>query len=357
MLDINPRGKKTILTIDGGGMRGMITISMLAELERQTGKRCNELFDMVAGTSTGAIIAAGIAVGYSAEEILNLVYRERLPGAFPKNNLLLYIRYIFNGLRYFYDLKPFYDALGTLVVDKKVGDLQKPILFVTTQDVRTSNTIYVVSKGPGSAFAADWPVSGAIGASGAAPVFFPPVAGNLIDGGVGVNGNPCLAAAIEAMEYIGAAEGFTPGNVMLFSLGTGYTPNTVEDGKADRFWLGNWIPYIIGEALDEAGLQQTYATRAIYGDKIDFRRYNPLLTRENVENALGISTTGRPDPNTLGLDSRETPQIALMEDIGRAYGQKIDWVKSSVLPWDTVGGHPKPNLARQQIDWTKTFYR
>jgi hypothetical protein len=357
MNDINPTGKKTILTIDGGGMRGMITIAMLAELEAQTGKPCAELFDMVAGTSTGAIIAAGIAVGYSASEILELVYRDRLPGAFPKNSLLVYIRYLFNGLKYLYDFKPFYDALGTLVIGRKIGDLQKPILLITAQDVRTSSTIYIVSKGRGANLVADWPLSGAVGASGAAPIFFPPVADNLIDGGVGVNGNPCLAAAVEAMEYIGADEGFIPGNVMLFSLGTGYTPNKYADGKAANFWLANWITYVIGESLDEAGLQQTASTRAIYGDKIDFRRYNVLLTRESVENELGIPTAGRPDPITLGLDSRLPAQIALMEEIGRAYGKRIDWTKPGVMPWDTPGGHSKPDLDRQPIDWSKTYFR
>ena len=72
-LDFNPNGKKVILSIDGGGMRGMISIAMLAELERLTGKTCQQLFDMVAGTSTGAIIAAGIAIGMTAQQLLEVV--------------------------------------------------------------------------------------------------------------------------------------------------------------------------------------------------------------------------------------------------------------------------------------------
>lgn len=356
-IDINPNHKKMILTIDGGGMRGTITVAMLAELERQTGKPCYELFDMVGGTSTGAIIAAGIAVGYSAQQLLETVYLDRLPKAFPRNDFWVYVRYLLNGLRYVYDFKPFYEALGTLVAGRKICELQKPIIFLTTQDVRTSSTIYVVSKGPGSAFTADWPLSGAVGASGSAPIFFPPVAGDLIDGGVGTNGNPCFAAAVEAMEYIGASEGFTPNNVIMMSLGTGYTPNRIAEGKAAKFWLADWVSYIIGEMIDEAGLQQATITRAVYGDKIDFRRYNPLLTRENVEQNLGISTVGRPDPNALGLDSRDMTQIRLMQDIGAAYGQKIDWAQPHVMPWQTIGGHPKPDLDKLQVDWSKTYYR
>ncbi len=357
MIDINPDGKKIILSIDGGGMRGMITIAMLAELEAMTGKPCHKLFDMVGGTSTGSIIAAGIAIGMTAEEILQQVYRDRLPKAFPPNNIFLWLRYVFGGLRYLYDLQPFIDSVAPLVEGKKIRDLDKPIFFATTVDVRTSSTIYIVSKGPGAALTADWPISGAVAASGAAPIYFPPVAGDLIDGGVGQYGNPCLGATIEAMEYLGAAEGFTDNNVIVMSLGTGYTPNRIAQGRAAGFNLIDWIQYVIGEQIDEAGLSQAYATRAIYGGRIDFRRYNPLLTRENVEKALGIDTTGRPDPNMLGLDSHEPEKVRLMEDIGRAYGRLIDWTQPNINPWNTTGGHPKPNLDKFPVDWSVTPYK
>src|SRR5262245_46631219 len=76
--------KKVILSVDGGGMRGAISIAMLAELETQTGRTCQELFDMVAGTSTGAIIAVGLAVGMTANDILDEVYRQGLPKAFQQ---------------------------------------------------------------------------------------------------------------------------------------------------------------------------------------------------------------------------------------------------------------------------------
>lgn len=354
-LDFNPNGKKVILSIDGGGMRGTISIAMLAELERMTGKTCQQLFDMVAGTSTGAIIAAGIAIGMTAQQLLEVVYRDKLPKAFPKQDLSFWLRYITGGLKYLYPLETFREALAPLAQGQKIRDITHPIILLTTKDVRTSNTYYITNAGPGAATFADWPLSGAVAASGAAPIFFPPVAGNLVDGGVGVYGNPCLAAAIEAMEYIGAERGFTPGNVIEISLGTGYPTNERADGEADRYWLLDWIKYIIIAGMDEAQIQQAFNVRAIYRDQMDFRRYNPLLTRENLETNLGILTEGRPNPSELGLDSFAPEQIALMEDIGRVYAHHIDWTKENQMPWDTVGGHGKPRAL--PVNWAATNYR
>jgi patatin-like phospholipase/acyl hydrolase len=57
---------KTVLSIDGGGVRGIIPLACLVRLERLHGAPCREQFDLIAGTSTGAVIAAGLALGVSA---------------------------------------------------------------------------------------------------------------------------------------------------------------------------------------------------------------------------------------------------------------------------------------------------
>lgn len=355
MLNFNPEGKKVILSVDGGGMRGAISIAMLAELEQMTGKTCQQMFDMVGGTSTGAIIAAGLGIGMSATELLETVYKDRLPKAFAPDNLWLWLRYLIGGLRHIYPIEPFIEAVQPLAQGVKVGDINHPIVFMTTKDVRVGDTYFIVSKGPGRAAVADWPLSGAVAASGAAPIYFPPVAGNLIDGGVGVNSNPCLAVAIEALEYIGVEADFINDNVILISLGTGYVPNLHGEGAANRFWLKDWISYLIVKGLDDSALQQVYSTQAIYGNRIDFRRYNPELTRENLTDALEISTSL--DPTKLSLDSHAPQEVALMEQIGREYARRIDWTLPGKMPWDTVGGHRKPNIKRAKVDWETTPFR
>ncbi len=348
MISFNLDNKKTILSIDGGGMRGMIPLKMLVYLEGQTGQPAYELFDMVAGTSTGAIIAAGLGLGMSAREILTLAYREKLPQAFGNRGFGFWIRYFFTGLRHLYPIEPFVEALGPFARNATVGDIQQPIILMTTKDVRTSNTYFVVNKGPGSSLVKDWSLMGAVAASAAAPVYFPPVLGYFIDGGVGTHGNPCLAAAIEAFEYLG----FQPDNTLHISLGTGYIPNSHPKG-ASGFWLKDWIEYVIGEQIDDAALQQVYTTRKLY-DASDFRRYNPDLSHDNVRDVLGVDTRGI-DTTKLNLDTTDDKALDVMEAIGMAYAEKIDWTQADAMPWDTVGGHVEPTF--EPVVWKGTIFQ
>lgn len=356
MLNFNPDGKKVIASIDGGGMRGVIVLGMLAELEAMTGKPAYDLFDMIAGTSTGAIIAAALAVGMTAQETLDKIYKERLPKAFPPRDLFFWLRYLFGGLRHLYPVEPFIETTLPFVQGRKVGDIEKPILLFTTKDMRTGTTLYVVNKGPGRALFADWPLSGAVGSSSAAPIFFPPVAGNLVDGGVGVYGNPSLAAAVEAMEYIGAEHGFVDGRVMLLSFGTGHIPNIVKESGASSFSIFQWINYLLVEGVVDSAMQQVFVTGAIYKDRLDYRRYNPLLTPVSVMEKLQVEIPKGLDPSVLGLDSTAPAEIDLMERIGRAYARAIDWTKPGQMPWDTAGGHTKPRVERFPVDWSGTGF-
>ncbi len=344
----NPDGKTTILSIDGGGMRGIIALAMLIYLEEMTDKPAYDLFDMVGGTSTGAIIGAGLGLGMTARQIMDDVYKNRLRKAFGPSSPIFLIQYILSGLRYFYRLEPFLDAMGPLAMDKTIGDIKKPIILFTTKGIRSSNTYYITNQGPGAAKFADWPLPGAVAASGAAPIFFPPILGNLIDGGVGAFGNPCLATSIEAVEYIGMKEE----DILHISLGTGFVSNEKEDGAGAKFWLKQWLEYIFLENIDDAALQQVYVNRIIY-KQMDFRRYNPSLKQADVHDVLGVDSKGL-NPENLTLDSRKMEELDLMEAIGYAYAQKIDWSAPRVLPWDTIGGHKQPGYTA--TEWKNTIY-
>lgn len=339
----NPYQKDLILSIDGGGMRGIIALAMLCWLEEQTGKPAYDLFKLVGGSSTGALICAGLGLGMSAQEMMRDVYQDLLPRAFRKAKRLRWLRFFFSGMRYMYSYKPFIKALAPYSQGKRMADIASPAILLTTKDLRTSNTYYIINQGPGAAMFADWTLAGAVAASMAAPLFFPPVQGNLVDGGVGSYGNPCLAVAVEAVEYLGMrAE-----NTIHLSLGNGYVSNETAEGAGAGFWLKSWIEYLIYEGLDDAALQQAFMTRAIYS-QMDFRRYNPLLSRQNVEHNLELDC-GDVDPAALTLDSSARPEIELLERIGRAYAAKIDWMKERAMPWNSIGGRAAPGFA--DTDW------
>jgi patatin-like phospholipase/acyl hydrolase len=70
-----------ILSLDGGGLRGTFSAKFLAEIERELGVRVADHFDLIAGTSTGSIIALGLALGLRAEDMLDF-YVERGPDIF-----------------------------------------------------------------------------------------------------------------------------------------------------------------------------------------------------------------------------------------------------------------------------------
>jgi hypothetical protein len=213
-----------------------------------------------------------------------------------------------------------------------------------------------------------------VAASGAAPIYFPAVLGNLIDGGVGTNSNPCFSATVEAMEYISREDpGFRDGNVIHISLGTGYAPRAQPEGAAGRFWLYDWVRYVIAETLTDTGLQQVSSTLAVYRNRIDFRRYNPYMETESIRNILGLDIPPGVSPEIIGgkLDAFRQEEIDLMEAVGRRYAltNPAKWAIEDYLPWVANapqhpddppkgsardGGHPLPNIA--EVNWAGSEY-
>src|SRR5438034_10409614 len=110
-----------ILSLDGGGIKGTFTASVAASLERMTGKRLVDYFDLITGTSTGGIIALGLGLGLGAEEILRF-YCERGPQIFPTTGLHRPL----HGLRHVFFPKHSQDTLRKSLADvfgpRKLGE-------------------------------------------------------------------------------------------------------------------------------------------------------------------------------------------------------------------------------------------
>ncbi len=261
---MKPLRKHLALSIDGGGIKGVIATRALMALEKALGEPLVKRVGLSAGTSTGSIISAGIAAGLSAEQLYNL-YTGLGTTIFKSSWRSL----IFPLSRYRYEPKPLIDELTRILGDRKLGDFwtNEPHidLVMTSFDVVANHTCFIKSWKPEYK---DWPVVQAIMASSSVPTFFPVVNGRYVDGGVGSYANPCYLAAYEARYYLN----WDPAETTLISLGTGRDPHTVEPNQVSSWFAWNWLYPMLGAFLESANEQQFGLTSTFFQD-IDFRRF------------------------------------------------------------------------------------
>lgn len=300
--------QRYLLSIDSGGIRGIIPAVALVKLEKTTGKLTRDIFSFVAGTSTGAIIATAIAAGVPATRILEF-YVNRTKEIFNGSPLNI-IKMIFTGSRY--STQKLHDLIAEAVgpaISWKLNDSPMDILL-TAKRISDGMPWYFVRDNPINASC-----TGRLGivdcatASAAAPTYFQPwimgedlvaspcePVGKLVDGAVGVTGNPVYQACIEAFEY---TPGYTPGDTLTVSLGTG----RFKKRKEPR-WIGAWLEWVLAELLESPGEQQTEFTSKHFPE-MPFYRID-LELNENI-----------------GLD--DSRKIGRLIEYGESLAEMIDW--------------------------------
>jgi predicted acylesterase/phospholipase RssA len=253
-----------VLSIDGGGIRGLIPAVVLAAIEGRCGKPIAEVFDLMVGTSTGGILALALARPdrdgrpmYPAEELIGLyeddgpkIFRRSLVKRVLSANGLLDERYDSDALR-----ESLIDHLG----DARLRDTLSDV-FVTAYELRRRQAFFFRSaRAKGSEAASeppeayDFAMADVALATSAAPTYFEPVEIEssareiyaLIDGGVFAT-NPAMCAYAE-WRKTGAA-----GELVLVSLGTG-TPGRqhgIDVGRAKRWGELGWARPIIDVVFD-----------------------------------------------------------------------------------------------------------
>ncbi|MCP6761735.1 MAG: patatin-like phospholipase family protein [Fischerella sp. CENA71] len=165
-----------ILSLDGGGIRGLVAAKILATIERQIQQPLNEYFDLISGTSTGAILAAAIATGSSSEKIVEL-YKQKSSLIFPYKSrfslkrIPLLIKY---GLS-----APKYSDAGLIQVLKEnfgeisLLDIFSPLLLIVSYDTISREPIIFKSWRPDKGYG-NVPLWEACVCSTSAPTYFPP---------------------------------------------------------------------------------------------------------------------------------------------------------------------------------------
>ena len=166
---------RRILSIDGGGIRGLIPAVLLESLEAATGAPARDAFDMVAGTSTGAVLAGGVAAGFSGEQLASL-YRRRGPELFRQIPVLGVLRRILTGQ--LYDVARLRAMIAQELGDRagwRVNDVPIDIM-VTAKGLDDGRPWYFVKDRPAenACRTGGYPLVDCLTASAAAPTYFAP---------------------------------------------------------------------------------------------------------------------------------------------------------------------------------------
>ncbi len=194
--------KRKILSIDGGGIKGIYAAQILADIEEECNIRICDYFDIITGTSTGAIIAAGLAIGIAAKDILEL-YLDNGQSIFSGYKANKAIGMLFNSK---YKNKNLKSCLEKVFGDKKIGNCVTRIL-IPTYNLNTGN-VEIFKTSHNQRLIRDYKLKlvDVLLSTTAAPTYFPAhdfeKRGRYIDGGVGAN-NPTHIAVVEAITSCG----------------------------------------------------------------------------------------------------------------------------------------------------------
>jgi len=232
-----------ILSLDGGGIVGAFGSSALATFERATGRRVVEHFDLITGTSTGGIIAVGLAMGASAEEI-NRFYETKGLKIFPKRSgVRAWLGRVRDVFRPRFSNAALRAAIQGVVGDRPLREA-KSRLVIPSYDVNTGK-VYLFKTPHHRAYThhADLPAVDAALATSAAPTYFPahtiPGRGTFIDGGLWAN-CPAMVGLVEALDFLEQS----PEQVRMLSLSTISYPFRLYVPDQLRGQIG-WAPKII----------------------------------------------------------------------------------------------------------------
>lgn len=248
---------KKILSIDGGGIRGIIPATILTEIEARTQKPISQLFDLIAGTSTGGILALGLTKpnidgkpAYSAEDLARLyedkgeiIFHQPLWHKITTLNNLIDEKYPAAGinkvLEEYFKKTYLKDALTEVLITSYEIERRDSFFFKSTKAKINPKRNFLMQH--------------VARATSAAPTYFEPEKiptedlaeyYALVDGGVFAN-NPAMCAYVEAKTMFPEENDF-----LLVSLGTGELTKPIYFDQAKMWGIANWARPLLGVVFD-----------------------------------------------------------------------------------------------------------
>lgn len=253
------RSMYKILALDGGGIRGVISARILQEVENQIQKPLNQYFDLIAGTSTGSIIAAGLAIGLTPSELLKLYQTEgrRIFNHSWIRNILKWVnqpKFSNDGL--IQVLRQYFQHHQQEVVFGQLSELSQARLLILAYDTLFRNTTFFISHLPThqQRWYYDLKLWEICCCSAAAPTFFPPYelrwrdsqnpnSGEWcfphVDGGMSAN-NPALAA----LGHVLGIEKQKLEDVAILTIGTGKVTEPLQYQQMKKWGMLGWAQQI-----------------------------------------------------------------------------------------------------------------
>lgn len=331
-MSMTPLRNNVALAIDGGGIKGLIVARALMALEDELGGGPlinHPQLKILAGTSTGAIITAAIAMGMKAEDIAKIyldmgqtVFPPLAPAWFPKalESANEIVRMVFQSS--LYSNEKLIELLKTVIkeqlgnADLTLAELNERLgpdkaLILTAVNISERRTRFLKSYKPDNG---DWKLWEAILVSSSAPIALPVwpriEAGEkrayYTDGGVGNYGNPAYVVAQEAIVF----RGHLPAEVSVLSFGTGWVnadnyerANGAPVGWHALQWAMNAPMLLVGDA---ARAQSLDIIEGIGANQIDYRRFQFALEKDISSDAFADDAT-----------------YALMKKLGDDLGERI----------------------------------
>lgn len=320
-----------ILSIDGGGIKGLYSAAVIARLEEKTGKKSADCFDMICGTSTGGLIALGLSSGKSASDLVDLYYSQGNK-IFPTYEYML-PRWLQRSILHFFTQTFFFGKfsnkkLKQVLVDafgeKQLGELNNLVCIPSFNLTSGEPRMFKFPHKEGG-FYTDKSISlvNAALATTAAPTYFPihEFDGTLyIDGGVWAN-NPSLCGLLEALTHFIDGENYTHAEIL--SIGSITKPNGWNSKvRKKRSFIG-WRSKLIETTMDgQAYFTDFFLRKAIKRINAN-SRYKRIDSPKLSMNHIKVLEMDRADKNALttlkSLGNRVGAEKSLEPDILEFY--------------------------------------
>ena len=237
---------KRIMSIQGGGIRGIIPCCHLVELERQTGKLTREVIDFAGGTSTGALLTACVVAGVPASAAREIYTQQGAMVFSPTNEVERTAKMALTGHKF--DNKVLHQVVQNALGNGAMTMNDSPIGVMITAGDQMGMPWYFVkdaatnSRTTGTAPLADVAVASACATTYHAPWLIPGF-GYFADGGTVSLADPVYETMVEALNGPGRCYGsIEPGEALVISLGTGYyRPATMPAPPSGLIAAISWV--------------------------------------------------------------------------------------------------------------------